>query len=324
MKEDKDKQASKILKILAIESSHDDTSLALYQNKQIIWDQTISQAKFHADFGGTIPEYAARNHVHNFGLLLNELLSNYKLNDVDYIAYTSHPGLIGSLQMGYLFASGLSLALAKPLIPINHLHAHILAVEFTKKITFPALALIVSGGHSQIWFLTSYNDLTLIGETQDDALGEVYDKVARMLNLGFPGGPLIDQKAREYQGELLDFAIKYNKNYNLSFSGLKTKVQNYLQKQKSQKNNVLPAQVAASFQFHAIQYVLRIFKKALRLYDINSIVLGGGVAANSYLREEFKKMHANSLIPELKHTTDNAAMIAIACDLKLSENLHIK
>ncbi len=307
-------------KILAIETSHDDSSIALYYNKQIIWDQTISQTKFHANFGGTIPEYAARNHVNNLSLLLNELLKNYLLNDLDYIAYTAYPGLKGCLQMGYLFASGLSLALQKPLIPINHLHGHILAVEYTSTIKFPALALIVSGGHSQIWYLNNYHDFTLLGQTQDDALGEAYDKVARMLHLGFPGGPVIDQIARQYRGDLLDFTIKYDHNYDLSFSGIKTKVQNYLNNQKSQKNNILPAQIAASFQINAIQYVLKIFKKAVQKNQVNSIILGGGVAANSYLREEFKKIHPHALIPDLKHTTDNAAMIAIACDLKLTNN----
>ncbi len=306
------------MKILAIETSHDDSSLALYENKKIIWDQTISQTNFHAKFGGTIPEYASRNHAHNLALLLDEILIKHNLNEIDYIAYTSHPGLIGSLQMGALFAHGLSLSLNKPLKPINHLHGHIFAVEFTHLIEFPALALIVSGGHSQIWWLKSYHDLKLIGQTQDDALGEVYDKVARMLKLGFPGGPPIDNLAKTYHGKLINFKIQSINKFKLSFSGLKTKVLNYLNHQKQNKQEINIAQVAASFQYYAIDYVLDIFNQAIKQFSINSIILGGGVAANSYLRTKFSELHKNALLPALIHTTDNASMIAITCDLQLN------
>lgn len=309
------------MKILAIETSHDDTSLALYENKEVIWDQTISQTDFHARFGGTIPEYAARNHAHNLSLMLNELLVKHQLNAIDAIAYTSHPGLIGSLHMGKLFANGLSLSLNKPLYPINHLYGHIFAVEFTHKIKFPALALIVSGGHSQIWYVKSYNDLTLIGQTQDDALGEVYDKVARMLKLGFPGGPAIDKLAKTYHGNLINFKINPLDQFKLSFSGLKTKILNYVHKMNQKNQTINSAKIAASFQFYAIHYVLEIMQKALKEFNPNSIVLGGGVAANSYLRTKFSELHPHSLLPALKHTTDNASMIAITCDLQLNNQL---
>lgn len=302
--------------ILGVETSHDDTSVAIYVNRTIVWEKNLSQTKFHAQYGGTVPEFAARNHVDNLSLITNELVKTNYLAKIDQIAFTAMPGLVGSLQMGYLFSQALAMTLEKPLFAINHLHGHIFAIEFSHQINFPALALIVSGGHSQIWYLSSYTDLKLLGQTKDDALGEAYDKVGRMLNLKFPGGPEIDKLAASYKGQLIDFSLNNIDNFDFSFSGLKTKILNYLNYQKQLSLSINVTQVAASFQFYAIEYVLKIFKKALEQYQVNSIILGGGVAANSYLRGQFQILHSNALIPELKYTTDNAAMIAITCDLQ--------
>ena len=300
-------------KILAIESSHDDSSMALYKGKKIIWEKTISQTNFHEKFGGTVPEYAAREHLKNLPLILKELNENHDLKTIDYVAYTKEPGLVGSLHMGALLAKAIGHSLNKKVIPINHMHGHIFSVEFNHKIEYPALSLIVSGGHTQLWLLNSPVDLTIIGETTDDAIGEVYDKVARALKLGFPGGPIIDKCFSEYNGKFLDFGLGIPSEIKFSFSGLKTKVLNYI----NNNPNYNPNQVAASFQHHAINNLILVTQLALDSKKINSLLLGGGVSANIHLRQRIFTLHEKVLIPEIKYTTDNASMIALRADILL-------
>lgn len=303
------------MKILAIETSHDDTSIALYENKKIIYATTVSQTEFHKKFGGTVPEYASRGHYTNLYSSLEEF-KKFNLNEIDYIALTVTPGLIGSLNMGKVFADALSITLNKEVINVNHMHGHIFAIEFNHSITYPAIALIVSGGHSQLWNVYNPNHVEIAGETTDDAAGEVFDKVARRLGLGFPGGPLIDRCFSEWGGDYIDFKIKDSEGPSFSFSGLKTKVINYISNNEK-KESFNKIQVAASFQHWIVHYIIEKTKSFINVNpNVKSIIIGGGVSANDYLRSEFAKLHVNALIPEKKYTTDNAMMIAITADLQ--------
>ena len=306
--------------VLAIESSHDDTSVALVENQQVIFNYQISQIATHAQYGGTIPEIASREHYDNFYLLLEQILDSYydQLKVVDAIVYTQEPGLIGALQMGQIFAHALAHSLNKPIYPINHLDGHIFSVLLTeknqapKKIDYPALALIVSGGHTNLYYLESPRQKSLIGQTLDDALGEVFDKVGRTLNLAFPAGKQIDLIYQNQLDQKLDqfqFNVpKLKEKYHFSFSGFKTQVINLVQKQPDLDFNL----IAATFQKNVIDYVIKVVKEALKDYPVKSLILGGGVSANSYLRSEFKKLADHVLLPESKYSTDNGAMIGAA------------
>lgn len=298
------------MKIIAIETSHDDTSVVLYENKKILLDFSITQTEFHKKFGGTVPEYAARNHSD----VLADILAKLKkedLSSVDHIAYTHEPGLIGSLQMGRLFAYGLSFALNKPIYPINHMYAHIFAVCFEHVIEYPSIALIASGGHTQLWKVNSKNKISLLGQTKDDAAGEVFDKVARKLKIGFPGGPAI-QKIALRSKKPINFKINLTKDYNFSFSGLKTKVINYIHNLE-QKNEIIPtADIACGFQEAIVSNLVNKAKLVFKELNPKNIVLGGGVAANDLLRSKIEETFGKkALIPSKKYTTDNAAMIAV-------------
>ncbi|MCK5807159.1 MAG: tRNA (adenosine(37)-N6)-threonylcarbamoyltransferase complex transferase subunit TsaD [Mycoplasmataceae bacterium] len=306
------------MKILAIESSHDDTSISLYENKKIIKEITISQTEFHKKFGGTIPEYAARGHATNILGIYNDLASEFKIDDIDHIAYTKNPGLIGSLHVGRIFAYALGFALDKKVISVNHMHGHIFASAFDNEIVFPAIALIVSGGHTQLWKLTGYkpDEIEIIGQTKDDAVGEVFDKVARKLGIGFPGGPVIDKYANDGK-EVLPFDIKDDGTYDMSFSGIKTKVINYISNEKQRGNDINIADVCSSFQDSIFKPLISKSKRAIEEFKPASFILGGGVSANSQLRRMVSEIHDNALIPSLKYTTDNASMIAIASELQL-------
>ena len=305
------------MKILAVETSHDDTSVALYENRKIIKEITISQTKFHKKFGGTVPEYASRHHAQTIIKILNSFQNEFDLSTIDHIAYTKFPGLIGSLHVGRIFAKALGFALNKKVFPINHMHGHIFACHFNYDITYPAIALIVSGGHSQIWHLNSHKpkDIKLLGQTKDDAIGEVFDKVARKLNLGFPGGPQIDKLAKKGQ-PLIDFSIKNNYTYDFSFSGFKTKVINYVHNLEQKKEKINLENICSSFQEYIFKPLLLKTKKVIEEFKPKSLILGGGVSANSELRNKIAKLHSNTLIPEMKYTTDNASMIAITSHLQ--------
>ena len=304
------------MKILAIETSHDDTSVVIYKNKAIIHNFSFTQTDFHKQFGGTVPEYAARGHFLRLLEILKSLTSQNLLSDLDVIAYTSHPGLVGSLHMGTIFAKALALALKIPLHPINHMHGHIFAAAFNSRIRFPAVALIISGGHSQIWRVDSYHKLKILGQTKDDALGEVFDKVARKMQLGFPGGPVIDKIAKKGINKY-DFKILDDGTFNMSFSGLKTKVINYIDKLKNGGETNFEPDIACSFQDTIIKILQPKMERAIQTFQPKSIILGGGVAANSLIRKVFASWHRNVCIPDLPYTTDNAMMIAITADLQM-------
>ena len=306
------------MKILAIESSHDDTSVSLYEDRKIIKEITISQTEFHKQFGGTLPEYAARHHSESIVKILDTFMKKIDLYTIDHIAFTKKPGLIGSLNVGYIFAYALGFSLEKRVVPVNHMHGHIFAAGFNYEIKYPAIALIVSGGHTQIWHLESASpkDIKLLGGTKDDAVGEVYDKVARRLGLGFPGGPVIDKLSSECNSELIDFNINVDDTYDFSFSGIKTKLINHIHNAEQKEGKLDKGLISKSFQEAILRPLIIKTKRAIKEYNPKSLILGGGVSANSRLRELISKLHENSLIPDMKFTTDNASMIAIASDLQ--------
>ena len=306
------------MKIIAIESSHDDTSVVLFENKEILMDISISQTSLHKQYGGTVPELAARKHSDVFPSILKELMEKFDLSDVDHIAYTKTPGLIGSLQMGRMFAYGLGFALDKPVKAINHMYAHIYAICFEHEIKYPALSLIVSGGHTQLWNVKGVNDIELLGETKDDAAGEVFDKVSRKLGLGFPGGPEIQKAALRGENNI-DFKIKITDDYNFSFSGLKTKVINYIHNLEQKGLPINKDDIACSFQEEIVSILLEKTKIAFEKGNYNSLIIGGGVSANDCLRDNIKiQFKDKALVPSKKYTTDNAAMIAIRSFMKSS------
>ncbi|MBN4083469.1 tRNA (adenosine(37)-N6)-threonylcarbamoyltransferase complex transferase subunit TsaD [Mycoplasma sp. CSL10137] len=309
------------MKIIGIETSHDDTSIAIMENGKILDMWSISQTDIFEKYGGTIPELASREHVKNIAILQNEIMKKYNLSEIDYIAYTKEPGLIGSLQIGYLFASALSISMNKPLIPVNHLHGHFLSATITEKIFFPSLCLLVSGGHTQILYAKDYNNFEIVGETLDDAVGEVFDKVASRTGIGFPGGPLIDKIYQNYKGDFFNFTKPKTENeLDFSFSGLKTQVLNLINSEKMKNNSIDKNKIAASFQKIAVEYLIEKMSVAIKKYNPKSIVLGGGVSANTFLRNEFLKLHKDAIIPSLKYSTDNGAMIAQVAYLKLESS----
>lgn len=307
------------MKILGIETSHDDTSIALLDDGKVIEMQTISQIDVFKEFGGTIPELSSRMHVKNINLIQTIFQKKYNLNDIDLIAYTQKPGLIGTLQIGYLFAAALSFCLDKPLMPINHLEGHFFSNAIEQEIKFPSLCLLVSGGHTQLMYVKNPLDITIIGQTLDDAVGEAFDKVSSRIGLGFPGGPKIDKIAHNYTGEYIRFTFPHTENeFDFSFSGLKSQVINYHNTKKMRNEAVDNTQIAASFQKTAVDYLIKKTKLALQKYEINSLVLAGGVSANSELREKFLKLSPKAIVPNLKYATDNGAMIAM-CAYKIKE-----
>ncbi|QKT05228.1 tRNA (adenosine(37)-N6)-threonylcarbamoyltransferase complex transferase subunit TsaD [Mycoplasma sp. OR1901] len=309
------------MKIIGIETSHDDTSIAIMENGKILDMWSISQTDIFEKYGGTIPELASREHVKNIGILQAEILKKYDLNEIDYIAYTKEPGLIGSLQIGYLFASALSISLNKPIVPVNHLHGHFLSATITNEIVFPSLCLLVSGGHTQILYAKDYNDFEIVGETLDDAVGEAFDKVASRTGIGFPGGPLIDKISQNYQGDYYTFTKpKTEHEFDFSFSGLKTQVLNLINSAKMKNSLVDKEKIAASFQKVAVEYLCEKMALAIEKYNPKSIVLGGGVSANSSLRTNFLTLHPNAIIPSLKYATDNGAMISQVAYLNLKKS----
>ncbi len=299
------------MKILGIETSHDDTSIAILEDNKVIALETISQVDIFKEFGGTIPEISSREHVKNINLILEILLKKYDLSTIDYIAYTKEPGLVGTLQIGYLFASAVSLAYNKPIIPINHLIGHFYSCALDNEIKYPSLCLLVSGGHTQLMLINSPIDYEIIGQTLDDAVGEAFDKVSSKLQLGFPGGPIIDKIYKNYKGEFIKFTEPNAPGeFNFSFSGLKSQVINYYHNKLQRNEKADVDQIAACFQDCAVNYLINQTKKALLKYDVKSLVLSGGVSANSELRKRFLEISKMAIIPNLKYATDNGAMIA--------------
>lgn len=305
--------------ILAIESSCDETSMAIIKNgTDNIATTILTQMDTHAAFGGVVPEIASRMHSENITMVLEDVLNkaNMKVEDVDAIAVTYAPGLLGSLLVGIEAAKTLALVYNKPLIKVNHLAGHIYANNLVQKMEFPLLALVISGGHTELVLMEDDYKFKVLGETLDDAIGEVYDKVARVLDLPYPGGPNIEKYA-EQGTPSYDLPIPMNNDeLNFSYSGLKSAVINLVHNEKQRGNEIRKFDFAASFQKVAIDELIRKTDLAIKKYNIKRLIVAGGVTANKYLRSEMEKLankyDVNLTVPPIKYCTDNAAMIGCA------------
>jgi N6-L-threonylcarbamoyladenine synthase len=307
--------------ILAIESSCDETSVAICNNGKITAN-VIANQTIHEKYGGVIPELASRVHQQNIVPAVQQALAIAKVNknELNAVAFTRGPGLLGALLVGVSFSKSFALALDLPLIAVNHMQAHILAHFIDEpKPKFPFLCLTVSGGHTQIVLVKDYFDMEIIGETLDDAAGEAFDKTAKILNLPYPGGPLIDKYAKEGNPLAFKFPVPQIQGLNYSFSGFKTSIL-YFIRDKQKENNLFVEQnladICASVQHSIVNILLNKLKKAAKQYNINEIAIAGGVSANSGLRNALLAMKEsagwNVYIPAFEYCTDNAAMIAIA------------
>jgi N6-L-threonylcarbamoyladenine synthase len=305
------------MKTLGIETSCDETAIAIYDsNKGIIGESIYSQMKMHAEYGGVVPELASRDHCLKIIDVLKDALGDYQLSDIDQIAYTSGPGLLGALLIGESFAQGLSSALQIPLIPINHLEGHLMSpmMEFPE-ISMPFICLLVSGGHSMIVDVKAKGDYEIIGQSQDDAVGEAFDKVGKLLGLPYPGGPHIEKLALNGNPKAYDFPrpMIHSDNLDMSLSGLKTAVLYTVQK-VVEINNHIKADIAASFQKAVTDVLIAKIKKTINQTNRSDVIIAGGVAANKYIRKEFKELentiNVRVYYPDLKYCGDNAAMIA--------------
>jgi N6-L-threonylcarbamoyladenine synthase len=313
------------MRILGIETSCDETAAAVLEVKggkfKVLSNKIASSVKLHAKYGGIVPELAARAQMEYIIPVIESALKG--VGDIDYIAVTNGPGLITSLRVGVEAAKTLSYTWNKPLIAVNHLEGHIFTSELPgKKIKFPALALIVSGGHTQLVLVKDYLNYKIIGETQDDAVGEAFDKVGKILSLGYPGGPVVSKLAEKGSAGKIEMPrpMINSGDYNFSFSGIKTSVL-----YKVKKGRVNKADMCASFQQACTDVLVIKAIKAATEYKVKSVIIGGGVAANKSLREEldnkFKKelSKVNIYIPEISLTGDNALMIAVAGYYKIKK-----
>ncbi len=309
----------KDINILAIESSCDETSMAIVKNGQEVVQLTVlTQMDVHAEFGGVVPEIASRMHAENITMVLEETLTkaNMTMDDIDAVAVTYAPGLLGSLLVGVEFAKTLSYVYKKPLIAVNHIAGHIYANNLEKPMSFPLLALVVSGGHTDLIKMTGDYEFEHIGGTLDDAIGECYDKVARVIGLGYPGGPKVEKAALEGE-HTYDLPIPMNDDsFNMSFSGLKSSIINLVHNEKQRGNEIRNNDLARSFQDIAVDQLARKTELAIKKFNIKNVIIAGGVSANKYLRSEIQKVadkyDADLCVPRMAYCTDNAAMIGAA------------
>lgn len=308
--------------ILGIETSCDDTSMALIKNgREVLSNVVSSQIAVHQPYGGVVPEIASRHHLENITYVCEVALKEAELDfsAVDAIAVTYGPGLVGSLLVGVSYAKALAYALQKPLIPVHHMEGHLYAAFLEHGYQhFPLLALIVSGGHTMIVVMHDHGRYEILGSTRDDAAGEAFDKISRVLGLGYPGGPFIQKLALQGDEEAIKFprALTNEDNYEFSFSGLKSSVINYLHNAEQKGQSISKPDVAASFQKAVVDVLVEKALRAAKSYDIKYMVIAGGVAANAKLRDELLKACQQNNIkvhfPDFNFCTDNAAMIACA------------
>ncbi len=316
--------------ILAIESSCDETSAAVVTNG-VICSNVVSTQLIHEQFGGVVPELASRDHQRQITPVVQKALSDAKIDkkDLNAVAFTKGPGLLGSLLVGTSFAKALALGLKIPLIDVHHMHAHVLAhfIEAPAP-SFPFLCLTVSGGHTQIVKVDSYTEMKIIGQTLDDAVGEAFDKAAKLLGLPYPGGPLIDKYAKKGDPKAFTFPIPEIPALDFSFSGVKTSILYFLQKKTKENPSFISenlADICASVQYTLVTILLRKIKKAAKQERIRQIAIAGGVSANSGLRETLLEMGIQEqwevFIPRFEYCTDNAAMIAMAAHFRYQAGL---
>jgi len=310
---------SKDIIVLAMESSCDETSVAILRNgREVVTNIISSQVDLHKKFGGVVPEVASRKHVENISYVIQEALeeANMTLKDIDIIGVTYGPGLVGALLVGLSTAKALAYSLDIPIIGVNHIEGHIYAnfIEH-KDLEPPFICLIVSGGHTHLVYMKDYGEYEVLGKTRDDAAGEAFDKVARALGLGYPGGPLIDKMAKLGDKNAIDFPRVYLEDGTLdfSFSGLKSAVLNYLNNSKQKGIDIVVEDVAASFQEAVVEVLVEKTIQAAKKYSLDTIAIAGGVAANTSLRKSLEKRSKENNLslkyPSLRLCTDNAAMI---------------
>lgn len=305
--------------ILAIESSCDETSAAIIKNgTEEIATVVLSQMDTHASFGGVVPEIASRMHVESITMVFEELFNKaqMKLEQIDAIAVTYGPGLIGSLLIGLQAAKTLALVTGKPLIPVHHIAGHIYANNLVKRLEFPLIALVVSGGHTELIYMKEDYSFEKIGGTLDDAVGEAYDKVARVIGIPYPGGPNVDKLAH-IGNDSYNLPLPLDDDsFDFSFSGLKSAVINVKHNLDQKRIDIVPEDLATSFQNRVVEILSKKTIRALKKYNVHRLIIAGGVAANKGLREKFEQLSRNEhfelIVPEIKYCTDNAAMIGSA------------
>ncbi len=316
------------MNILAIESSCDDTSIAVL-NKNKVLSNVISSQTIHRDYGGIVPELASRAHINNISRLTNASLgiAGIDITNINAIAVTSEPGLMGSLIVGSSFAKGLSLKYNLPLVPINHIEGHIYSGCLEDEtLVFPFISLVVSGGHTSLFLVESYSDYRIIGMTKDDAAGEAFDKIAKLMGLGYPGGPIIDKLAKEGNPREYDFprSMINSDDFDFSFSGLKTSVRYFIQKNFEFPLNELDKKnIAASVQAAIVDVLKHKTYQAAKKYKVKNIVIGGGVSANSLLRKLFQELETKGykiVLPKMEYCIDNAAMIGFLANKKIENS----
>jgi len=317
--------------ILAIESSCDDTAAAVLNGRKVL-SNCIANQTVHKAYGGVVPELASRAHQSKIVPVVQQALNqaNIDKNDLTAIAYTQGPGLLGSLLVGSAFAKSFALSLNVPLIPINHMQGHLL-VHFIEENgintpTFPFLGITVSGGHTQLVLVKNHFEMNVLGTTLDDAIGEAFDKCGKRMGLDYPSGPQIDKLAQTGNPKRFQFPIPNMKGYDVSYSGVKTAFTNFIHKQTQNDSNFIHENLndlCASLQYTLVQIILNKIEQVASENQLNQIVIGGGVAANSELRNQLlarkESHHWEVFLPPLKYTTDNAAMIGITAYYKLQE-----
>lgn len=312
--------------ILGIETSCDETSMAIIKDGKLVAHYTTTSCQVQSMYGGVVPEVASRYHLKNIHHVFKEVLKQAQISpfDLTHITFTACPGLPGCLHIGINFARTLSQLTKAELVPVNHLYGHLFSayIESGEPI-FPMLGLVVSGGHTSIYYAKDYEDIEILNETQDDALGEVYDKVARQIGWNYPGGPVIDKNYDESKATIT-FLEGMQANQKFSYSGLKTAVINYVHNKKQHHEEIDQIAIASSFQKYAIDDIMKKVKYSIEHNPVNCIALGGGVSANSLLRKKMSELNVKKVdIPLLKYTGDQAAMI-VHYGSKLIEQLENK
>ena len=304
--------------VLGVESSCDETSVSIVKDgKEVLSNVINSQIKIHEKFGGVVPEVASRHHVYQVSMVFEEAfkVANVKPEDIDLVAVTMGPGLIGSLLVGLNAAKTFAMMYKKPIIGVHHLAGHIYANAIEHDIKFPLIALLVSGGNTELIYMKDHFDFEIIGETLDDAVGEAYDKVARVIGLPYPGGPHVDRLAHlGFDTYNLPRVYLEDGSYNFSFSGLKSAVINLVHNEKQRGHEIDVNNLCASFQDSVTEVLVRKTLKLAKEKDVKNIIVAGGVSANKGLKERFESegKDFNISIPSIKYCTDNAAMIAVA------------
>ena len=311
------------MKILAIESSCDETSVAVIEDGKKVLSNIIStQIDIHKEFGGVVPEIASRHHIENILPVFTQALkkADVTLKDIDYIAVTNTPGLIGSLLVGLMFAKSVGFANNIPLIPINHINGHIFSSFIESDVKLPAISLVVSGGHTNLYYIYEKDEkivTELLGETLDDAVGETYDKIARILGLPYPGGPQIDRLSVEGK-DILKIKKPKVDGYNFSFSGVKTFITNYVNHERMKKNEISKEDISKSLQEAIVNILYDKVEKVVKEKNVKTLLVAGGVSANKGLRKKFENFSDIEVhFPKMEYCTDNAAMIGVAAYYEL-------